>query len=225
MNFILIAIAFVFFSPRIAHADFFGGDLPLLTQILQENIRHYYQLQQMISQGRNSDQYLRWINAGIDNSIGLLQSLPIKDERVLSELRDFRAALNKVEGLYGAVPRSPEASIQLLHDQTVAESLRMANDFKEYSEQQERNADVIATDARIASPKGAARMQAEMGAQMLKSLAQLIRLDTQMLKLQSEQLAIGNKTAKDGVANFQKVNRDLGSGFSNFNPDMKLTRF
>ena len=101
----------------------------------------------------------------------------------------------------------------------------MANDFKIYSENQERNADVIAVNAREASPKGAARMQAETSAQILKSLSQLIRLNTQMLKLQSEQLAVNNKVSKEGVANFQKVSRDLGSGFSNFKPEMKLTRF
>jgi len=193
----------VLFFPKYARADIWGGDVAVLMQILQENIRHYYQLQQMIGQGRDSDRYLRWINAGLDNSIGLLQSLPIKDEMVLADLREFRQAMRKVEGLYGKIPRSPEEALQLLHDQTVAESLRMANDFKIYSENQERNADVIAVNARDASPKGAARMQAETSAQVLKSLAQLIRLNTQMLKLQSEQLAVNNKSSKEGVANFQ----------------------
>lgn len=208
-----------------ARADIFGADVGILVQILQENIRHFYQLQQMIGQGKDAANYLRWINAGIDNSIGLLESLPIKDEKVLADLRDFRAALSKIQVLYGAVPISPMGDIQILHDQTVAESLRMANDFKEYSLAQERNSEVIAVEARGASPKGAARMQAEMSAQILKSLSQLIRLDTQMLKLQSEKMAFENKQSKDGVANYQKVSRDIGHGFSNFNPDMKLVRF
>jgi hypothetical protein len=43
--------------------------------------------------------------------------------------------------------------------------------------------------------------------------------------MQSEQLAMNNKASKDQVSNFQKVNDDLGSGFSNFKPDMKLERF
>ncbi len=208
-----------------ARADIWGGDVAVLMQILSENIRRYYQLQQMIQQGRDADQYLRWINAGIDNSIGILQSLPIKDEKVLADLREFKAALGKIEHLYGRVPKSPEDALQILHDQTVAESLRMANDFKEYSVAQEKNSELIALQARDASPKGAVRMQTETSAQILKSLSQLIRLNTQMLKLQSEQLAFANKQSKDGVTNFQKVSRDLGSGFSNFNPDMKLVRF
>lgn len=206
-------------------ADVFGGDVAVLLQILEENIRHFYQLQQMIQQGRDADSYLRWINTGLENSIGLLDSLPIKDEKVLADLKDFRNALQKVETLYGHVPKSPEEALQVLHDQTVAESLRMATDFKTYSEAQEKNSKVIAAQARDASPKGAARMQAETSAEILRSLSQLIRLNTQMLKLQSEQLAMSNKESKEGVARFQKVNHDLGSGFANFKPKMNLVRF
>lgn len=179
----------------------------------------------MIGQGRDQMNFLRTLNDGIENSIGLLQSLPIKDEKVLSDLRDFQNALQKIDSLYGRIPTSPEQPLQLLHDQTVAESLRMATSFKEYSEIQEKNSELIAVQARQASPKGAVRMQAETSAEILRSLSQLLRLNTQMLKLQSEQLAISNKASKEGVANFQKVSQDLGSGFSKFKPDMKLVTF
>jgi hypothetical protein len=208
-----------------AKADMFGGDVAVLMQILQESIQQYMQLQQMLQTAKGADQYMRLINAGLDNSIGLMQSLPIKDESVLADLREYRSAITKIESLYGPVPTSPMANLQLLQDQTVAESLRMANSFKDYSDAQEKNSEIIAMQARDASPKGAARMQAEASADILKSLSQLIRLNTQMLKLQSEQLALNNKASKDGVATFQKVNGDLGSGFANFNPDMNLTRF
>ncbi len=208
-----------------ARADLFGGDVAVLIQILSENIRRYYQLQEMIKQGGDQMNFLKVLNQGIDNSIGLLESLPIKDEKILSDLKEFKSALYKVESLYGKIPKSPEEAFHLLHDQTVAESLRMATSFKEYSDVQEKNSQVIASQARMASPKGAARMQAETSAEILRSLSQLIRLNTQLLKLQSEQLAMSNKTSKEGVANFQKVNQDLGRGFSSFKPDMKLVTF
>ena len=208
-----------------ARADLFGGDVAVLVQILAENLRRYQQLKSMIEQGKDQMNYLRWLNAGIDNSIGLLESLPIKDENVLAELRQIRRAVDKVETLYGRVPKSPEEALQLLQDQTVAESLRMATSFKDYSEQQERNSDLIAVQVRGASPRGAARMQAEMSAQILKSLAQLLRLHTQSLKLQSEQLALTNKASKDSVANYQRVNQNLGRNFSTFKPEMGLVRF
>ncbi len=212
-------------APLTTKADLWGGDVAVLLQILEQNIRHYFQLQQMIQQGRDADQYLRWINSGIDNSIGLLNSLPIKDESVLADLKEFKSALGKIKNVYGEVPKSPEDSLHTLHDETVAESLRMAHDFKEFSKIEEKNSEIIAAEAREASPKGAARMQAETSAKILKSLSQLLRLNTQMLKLQSEQLAFQNKQSKDGVANYQKVSRDLGTGFTRFNSDMKLMRY
>ncbi len=220
-----LVVFLTFFSARPARADLFGGDVAVLVQILAESIKQYYQLKQLIGQGQESMDYLRWLNAGIDNSIGLLESLPIKDEKVLADLKEFKRAMQRVESLYGQVPKSPEEALQLLQDQTVAESLRMAADFKDYSEKQERNSELIAIQAREASPRGAARMQAETSAQILRSLAQLIRLNTQTLKLQSEQLALNNKASKESVANYQRVTRDLGSGFSNFKPEMGLVRF
>lgn len=208
-----------------ARADIWGGDVVVLMKILAESIKQYYQLKEMIGQGRDHIDYLRWLNAGIDNSMGLLESLPIKDEKILADLREFKKATEKIEFLYGKVPKSPEEALQILQDQTVAESLRMATSFKDYSEKQEKNSALIAAQARVASPRGAVRMQAETSAEILNSLAQLIRLNTQSLKLQSEQLALSNKTSKDGVTNYQRISRDLGAGFAGFKPEMGLVRF
>lgn len=196
-----------------------------LIKILEENFKRYYQIKQMIDLSRSQGDFLRQLNAGLENSIGILESLPVKDEKILADLRGFRQSLTKITALYGVIPRSPEQALHLLHDESVAESLKMANDFKNYSEVQEKNSIVIATQARQASPKGAARMQTEASAEILRSLSQLIRLNTQMLKLQSEQLALNNKLSKQEVRNFQKIHGDLGTGFTRFKPDMGFVRF
>lgn len=203
----------------------FGEETAVLIKILAENIKHYQQLQMMIQQGRDSEQYLRWINSGLENSIGLLQVLPVRDEKILAELQTFKAAVDKVTLLYGKVPKSKLEVMQLLNDQTVAESIRMANAFKEYSDQQEKNSVNILIQSRQASPKGAARMQAEASGQILNSLSQLIRLNTQMLKLQSEQLAMQNKHGKDQVSAYQRFDSDMSSGFQNFKLDTNLSKF
>jgi hypothetical protein len=196
-----------------------------LIKILEENIKHYYQLKMLIDTAKDQKDYLQFINAGIDNSLGLLESLPVKDEKILADIRNFKEAVNKISELYGAIPKSKEEGMQRLHDQTVAESLRMVNTFKEFSTTQEENSIRIGIDSRNASPKGAMRMQAETSAQILRSLSQLIRLNTQMLKLQSEQFGMQNKLGKESVANFQRVNYDLGRSFSGMSPEMKLIKF
>ena len=208
-----------------AKASIFGEETAVLLKILAEDYRRYQQLQMMIQQARSTDDYLRAINAGIENSIGLLQSLPVHDEKILANLREFRGAMNSVTEIYGMIPKSQETVMQTLHDQTIAESLRMVNTFKDYSDTQEQNSVMIAVQSRQASPKGAARMQAETSAQILRSLSQLIRLNTQILKLQSEQFAMNNKVGKDSVGNFQRVNQDFGNSFSGLKSDMKLIQF
>lgn len=203
----------------------FGGDVAVLSQILAESIKQYYQLKEIIGQGRDQLEFLQDLNAGIENSVGILNSLPVKDEKILGELREFQGALRSVTSVYGVIPKSQESLMQTLHDQTIAESLRMVNTFKDFSDSQERNSISIAAQSREASPKGAARMQAETSAQILQSLAQLIRLNTQLLKLQSEQFGMSNKAGKDSVGNFQKINTDLGKSFQGFKSDMGLPQF
>ena len=221
-----ILVNFSFYNKALAFTDGSGwAQVTYLVKILEENIRRYYQLKMLIDMTKDQRDYMRFINSGIDNSLGLLESLPVKDEKVLADIKYFREAITKISDLYGAIPKSKEEVMQRLHDQTIAESLRMVNTFKEYSQSQEENSIRIGIDSRSASPKGAMRMQAETSAQILRSLSQLIRLNTQILKLQSEQFGMQNKAGKESVSNFQKVNSDLGKSFSNLNPEMKLIKF
>jgi hypothetical protein len=208
-----------------ARADLFGGDVAVLVQILAEDLQRYAQLKQMINQGKDQVEFLQQLNSGLENSYGLLQSLPVKDESILANLRQFQDAVKSIDNVYGTIPKSESAVMEALHDQTIAESLRMVNSFKDYSDQQEQNSIMIAAQSQDASPKGAARMAAETSARVLQSLSQLIRLDTQMLKMQSEQFAMSNKGGKDSVKNFQKVNTDFGKSFQGFKSDMGLVQF
>ena len=143
-------------------------------------------------------------------------ALKIHFSRKGHDLLSWRLMVNQLFGI---------SSQDTLHDQTVAESLRMITSFKNFTRQQEENSLRIAIQGRQASPRGAARMQVESSAQILKSLNQLIRLNTQMLKLQSESLAMNNKTDKDSVHRFQKIDQDLGKGFKNLKLNAKLFRY
>lgn len=196
-----------------------------LAKILTENVKRYQQLRMMIDQARNHEQYLKLLNQGLENSIGLMNSLPIKDERILGDLRSFQSSLNAIETIYGQIPDSEEAALQLLLDQTVAESIKMINDTKEYSRIQEENATKISIQSRQASPKGAARMTAETNAQILHTLNQILRVNGQMLKLQGEKLAMNNKDGKDSIQGHQKLKSDMRASLAGFRGDFKFPRF
>ncbi|MCB9072308.1 MAG: hypothetical protein H6623_01705 [Bdellovibrionaceae bacterium] len=201
------------------------AQLPYLIKILEENYNRYKQLQVMIQTAKNQEEFLKSLTTGLDNSIGLLESLPLKNEKILSELKDFKKGYGTVLDLYGSIPKSKEEALQVLHDKSVAESFKMVAMTDDHSRLQEENADLIKINAREASLKGAARMTAESNALILDSLNQLIKLQAQSLKLQSEQLAMQNKNSKTQVDSFQKINQGLGDGFKKFQQNPGLTRF
>ena len=199
-----------------------------LAKILTESIKNYEQLKTIAAETHEYREYLKAINQGIDNSLGLINALPIRDERVLEGLKNYQISLKTVEKLYGIVPKSSQASTQLLHDQTVAESLKMISAINEYGQNQEENALRIAGQARQASPKGAARMNVEVNAQILHSLNQLIRINGQMLKLHSQTLAMNNKENKDSIGGLIKMKKDFRNqamNFEKFHNNFNLPRF
>ncbi len=226
----IIAMIFplLLISPS-SHALFDGGagwaNAAYLAKILAENLKRYIQLKSMIEQARNSDNFLRTVHGGLENISGLLEGLPIEDQGVLKDLRDFNRSLKRVSDLYGQIPKSPEEALHRLHDQTVAESLKMVNAFKDFSEAQESNSTSLRIQSQSASPKGAARSTAVSNALILKSVNQLIRLQSQSLKLQSEQLAMRNRHDKSTVAAYNRVDQGLGKAFKNFKREQGFIRF
>ncbi len=206
----------------------FGGSyaqIPYLIKILSENYKRYRQLRKMIDDSKENKKFLRALNAGLENSVGLLEALPVKDERVLADLRTFSKAYRNISKVYGRVPKSKDAMMQVLHDQTVAESIRMVNSFKKYSKKQEENSNALKITSRQASPKGAARMAAEGNALILNSMSQLIRLQSQRLKVESEMLALKNKESKARSLAHNDVRDNFQTGFKNFEFSKTMPRF
>ncbi len=197
-----------------------------LIKIFQENLRRYYQLRNIFHGVRGSHKLLQRVNAGLDNVLGVLVELPIKDQKILSDLKNYREALRKIERLYGIVPKSKEAMLQKVHDRTVGESLKMISQVLKYTETQEKNATKLIKRASVASPKGAAKMNVEVNSAILHSLNQLIKINGQMLKIQAETLAMGNKSSKEHVNYLIKMERDFKKGVKVLNrEDFKMTRF
>lgn len=206
-------------------AVFDGTSFGQLLMIVSEAQKRYSQLKGMMNDAKNHQTLIKKVNQGILNSTGLLESFGVEDDGILKDLKSLNQAISTIDEIYGKIPKSKEALMHVLHDQTVAESLRMINSFKEYSKQQEENSIMIRTQARDASPKGAQRMTAESNALILQGISQLIRLQNQSLKMQSEQFAMRNKQEKESVATYQRINSQLDSAFKTLKVGGKLPRF
>ena len=214
-------------SPAYSFGDGGAGwaQIPYLAKVLAENYKRYKQLKIMLEQAKRSENYFRTVHQGLESITGLLDSLPISDQGVLKDLRDFNGSLKTISQLYGRIPRSPEAALHRLHDQTAAESLKMVNSFKDYSKAQESNSASLRIQSQSASPKGAARATAVSNTMILESINQLIRLQSQSLKMQSEQLAMLNRQDKHSIASHQEVNKGIGNAFKNFKRQDKFIKF
>ncbi len=226
---LLLSILFIIPSPT-AHAIF--GDLgagwaqvPYLVKILDENHKRYQQLKLMMDHSQNSSDYLRTIHYGIENITGLMSSLPLKDQGILGNLRSFNNSIETVYQIYGKIPKSPEEVLHKLHDESIAESLVMIALSKDYSKAQEANSNSLIQQASMASPKGAARATAVSNAMILESINQLIRLQSQSLKLQSEVMAMQNKKDKSDVRSYQKVHGKIGKLFQSVPRSNKFIKF
>ena len=138
-----------------------------LIKLVEQSIRHYQQFQTMIQYSKDAQAYSREINSGLEASIRLLESLPIKDEKILGQLRTFQRSLKEIEKIYGVIPKSPDESFQQINDMAVAESLKMVSNATDYAENQEMNSAKLEARSWDMSPKGAMRMQAQVSSQIL----------------------------------------------------------
>ena len=180
------------------------AQLPYLVKILSENIKRYEQLRRVIKQEKDSEELLRAINRGIDNATGLLAL-----ERASRGSFEFQK-------IYGEVAKGGDSALYRLNDQSASEGLKMVDTFKEYAKRQEYNAKKVFEQARSASPKGAQRMTAQMTAQVLHALNQLVRINTQILQLQSAGLAGQTKERKDTDRQFQLIKGEMAKALKSF---------
>ncbi|MBF0362739.1 MAG: hypothetical protein HQK49_17100 [Oligoflexia bacterium] len=201
-----------------------AAQIPYLAQILTENIKQYKELKKILEQGKYNEDLIMTINRGIDNAYGLLQTIPLKDERLLKEIRDFQDAYHNVKSLYGDARSGPDIKMFELHDKTVAESIQMASALTDYAITQEDNSKKLLLQSGNASPKGAARMNVQVNSQILSTLTQLLRVNGQLLKLQSETMGIRSKEGKESSEHYNKIQNDLKGGMIKPKKDFYLPR-
>ncbi|MBF0299773.1 MAG: hypothetical protein HQK51_13695 [Oligoflexia bacterium] len=157
------------------------------------------------------------LNRGLDNAYGLLKTMPIKDEKVLQEIRNFENAYRNIKSIYGDMKsNSTDNKMFELHDKTVAESITMASNLSQYAVTQEENSKKLLLQSESASPKGAARMNVQINSQILHTLTQLLKINGQLLKLQSEMMGVKSKEGKEAAEHYDKIKIDMKGG--NLNP-------
>ena len=198
-----------------ARADFWGGDLVYLAQILQQAIIQVEQLKRIFGTSKESYEFLQQINEGQRQALRILNTMnrSLKPGN-LSDLRDIADVIREVQDIYGKIPMTAEAKAQSTHDLTVAESIQLHNDAFKYADTVDPEAQRIINYAQIASPQGAAKTSLEAQGAMIHVLNQVLRTNAAILKVQSETLAMQNRKSKLQSEAFRTQYDELSNGLA-----------
>jgi len=210
-------------TPRPARADFWGGDIPLLIQIVANTLQQLAQLRAILGNGVDTLSYIQDINRGIREAMTIIRTQNTTlSPGVLSDLQNLEQVMGAVERLYGKVPNTPEAPIQRTVDQSVAEAIQMHNDAFKYAQTVDPEAERIKDYARFVSPHGAQRLTAQSVGVLIHIMNQILRTNAAMLKLQSESLAAGNRRNKLESEHFRMQYEGLARAFGELKPEYAL---
>ncbi len=209
--------------PDNAYADFWGGDIPLLTEIVANTLQQLEQLRSILGTESDTLGLLKDINSGLRDALALAKSQSSTlYPGVLSDIQSAGAMMDLVEQLYGKVPRTPEASMQKTTDQSVAEAIYLHNEAFKYADSVDPEAERIKDYAKDVSPLGAGRLTAQSVGVVINVLNQVLRTNAAILKVQGEQLALQNRREKLSSEQFSTQYRELGEAFQSLNGGYKL---
>lgn len=217
------ALFFYLFRPGVVRADFWGGDVIVLGQILQNAIQQLLQLKQLLGTGQDTLGLIRDINRGLRDALSLMRTQNTTlSPGVLSQLQNADDVLRAVEQLYGTIPRTAEAPVQRTTDQSVAEAIHLHNEAFRYAERVDPEAERIKDYARVVNPLGAERLTAQSMGVLIHVLNQVLRTNAAILKVQSEQLALANRREKLNSEQYRMQYEGLGRAFGELRPAYEL---
>jgi len=212
-------------GPRSAKADLFGGDVVVLTQILAQAIQTVITLKSMLENGKDTLDLMRDINAGVRSGLDLIRIInPNFNPGVYGDLKDVDAVLRALQSVYGAIPQGMDEDLMRSQDQSVAEVIAMNRNLYDYADQVDREREKILFHAQVVSPQGAGKLQNQALGVLIGVMTQLLRTQSQMLKIMGQNMAYDNRKEKLSTQNFQENYQGLSRGFGDLPKETKLPR-
>ncbi len=220
----LIPISFLF--PMQSKADFFGGDLIYLAQILENAIRQYKELQAIMENNKDQLELMRAINQGINDSLNLVRTVyPNIDSGVYNDWSNASDSIKKLTDIYGEITQSPMKRIYQDTDQSVAEAITLNNDIYKYTKNIDELGEVIKDVSHDVSPGGAQKLTAQTLGVVLHVMNQTLRTQATGLKLQAQTIALNNKKEKDSTRQYLDTANTLKQAMKSDNIKFQSPRF
>lgn len=212
-------------GPNSAKADFWGGDVIILTQILTQAIQTVLTLKSMLENGKDTLDLLHDVNAGFKKGLEIIHIIyPKFDPGVYGNLHDPNSVLQALQSVYGKIPEGSDQDLMQSQDQSVAEVISMNRNLYDYADQVDIERDQIILNANGVSPQGAGRLQNQALGILIGVTTQLLRTQGQMLKIMAQNMAYDNRKEKLASRNFQENYHGLSKGFKALPKETKLPR-
>ncbi len=221
----LVMATLIFIGPRSAKADLFGGDVVVLTQILAQAIQTVITLKSVLENGKDSLNLMRDINAGVRSGLDIIRIVnPHFNPGVYGNLDKADEVLRALQSVYGTVPQGMDEDLMRSQDQSVAEVIAMNRNLYDYADQVDNERDKILFHAQVVSPQGAGKLQNQALGVLIGVTTQLLRTQSQMLKIMAQNMAYDTRKEKLATQNFQENYQGLSRGFGSLPKDTRLPR-
>ena len=207
---VTFAIVLSLTVPIKAKADFWGGDLIYLAQILANSLKQLIELKNLVDTGHDQLDLLREINRGVNDSLKLARTVnPNIDSGLYKDWQNVDDAIVKLQAIYGIVTDSPDARIYRDTDEQVAEAVTLNNGIYNYTANIDELGEVIKDFSHDVSPSGAQKLTAQTLGVMLHVMNQSLRTQATGLKLQAQTMAVQNKREKDSTKQYLETANTL----------------
>lgn len=211
------------FVPFKSKADLFGGDVVVLTQILIQAIQQVIQLKAILENGTDTLSLLEDINSGVRSGLNLIRIInPNFDPGVYGNLKDPQNVLRAIRDLYGQIPKSADSELLDVQDQSVAETISMNRNLYDYADQVDQERERILLHAQVTSPQGSAKLQNQSLAVLIGVTTQLLRTQSQMMKLLAQNMALENRKQKSSSQQFIENYDSISTGIKAMPKETKL---
>jgi hypothetical protein len=216
----------IFIATPLSQADAFGGDIPILIQILANSLKQLIELKQMVDNGHDTLSLLRDINRGINDSMAIVDSLsPYMDPGLYKDLKKAQDVSRQLQDVYGIVVDSPEARVQTDTDEVVSEGIAMNNSLFDYATELDKVGEEIKQYSHEVSPGGAQKLTAQSLGVLVHIMNQQLRATATGLKLQAQALAVQNRKEKTETAQYLQQVKTLQSAMQNKDTHFQFPRF
>ncbi len=221
----LVLLMCLSLSPRPAKADMWGGDIPLLIEIVFNTLQQLLTMKDMLENAEDQLDLLKEINAGINDSLQVLRtSYPNIDPGIYRDWSNIGDAMRELQKIYGVTLPSANESVEKDTDQSVAEAIVLNNDIYKYTREIDEIGEMIKSYSHEVSPGGAAKLTAQSLGVMLNVLNQSLRAQATSLKLQAQTLAVTNKQSKEMTKSTLGSASELSLGMKELKPSFEIPR-